>query len=372
MGFSAAGKLKRVDLAGGRAQTLADAARLNNGSSWSRDGVIVFNPDYGAGLFQVSANGGPATSLRERGQGPCFLPDGRHFIYSRNGSVFIGSLDSTEDLPLPGVTNRVFYAAGSGGSTLLATGATGWLVFVSNSELMAQPFDAVRRALVGDARRIAVDRASSDGLTEARRFVSVSDTGVMVLIPPQARDYQLLWVDRAGKPLGAVGPPSRSPVPSRPAISPDGTRVVMQRRDPRTPAQEIWVSDLARGTLDRVTTGPPNSQAPAWSSDGRAVYFSDRARRRVRHLPRPASGGDAQRMLDGTGFRKTRLVTDGSFSSFSAGKARAWTSGRCPSQAPPRRPRPEGAIRSRCWIPSSTSPQPHSHPTVAGSRTRRT
>ena len=111
-------------------------------------------------------------------------------------------------------------------------------------------------------------------MTEARRFVSVSDTGVMVLKPPQARDYQLLWVDRAGKPAGAIEPSTRSAVPSRPWISPDGTRVVMQRRDPRTPAQKIWVSDLARGTLDRMTTGPPNSQSPAWSFDGRAVYFS--------------------------------------------------------------------------------------------------
>jgi hypothetical protein len=130
---------------------LADAARLNAGSSWSRDGVIVFNPDYGKGLFQVPATGGPATELRTPGQGPCFLPDGRHFIYTKTpGSVFVGSLDSATDVPLPGVTSRVFYTASPFGSPRLAGGATGWLIFVRNAVLMAQPFDAVRLALAGE------------------------------------------------------------------------------------------------------------------------------------------------------------------------------------------------------------------------------
>jgi hypothetical protein len=49
---------------------------------------------------------------------------------------------------------------------------------------MAQPFDAVRVALAGEPIRVATDAAASDGLSEARRFVSVSDTGVMVLMTP--------------------------------------------------------------------------------------------------------------------------------------------------------------------------------------------
>ena len=56
----------------------------------------------------------------------------------------------------------------------------------------------------------------------------------MEVMTPQARDYQLLWVDRAGKPLGTLGPVTRSTVASVPSLSPDGTRVVMQRRDAKT------------------------------------------------------------------------------------------------------------------------------------------
>jgi predicted Ser/Thr protein kinase len=59
--FGAVGKLKRLDLSGGPPRTLADAPRLVGGA-WSRDGVILFVPDYNRGLYRVSADGG-ATRL---------------------------------------------------------------------------------------------------------------------------------------------------------------------------------------------------------------------------------------------------------------------------------------------------------------------
>jgi eukaryotic-like serine/threonine-protein kinase len=43
VGFFAAGKLKRIDLAGLAVQVLADAA-VPRGGTWSPDGVIVFAP----------------------------------------------------------------------------------------------------------------------------------------------------------------------------------------------------------------------------------------------------------------------------------------------------------------------------------------
>jgi Tol biopolymer transport system component len=303
VGFGAAGKLKRIDLAGRRAQVLADAARLNGGSSWSQAGVIVFAPDYGKGLYQVPADGGgAATGLKQSGTGPCFLPDGRHFIYNRAGSVRLASLDAEAETSLPGVTNRVFYAANPAGAAPLPDGATGWLLFVKSGDLVAHPFNGARLALVGEARRVATDAAISQSLSEPRRFLSVSDTGVMVLMASQARDYQLQWVDRAGKTLSAVGEVVKSTVPSTPAISPDGTKVVVQRRDPRTPVQEIWVSHIERGTLDRVTTGPPASQAPVWSSDGKRVFFQTTRNGAGGIYQAPPSGGDPQLLLEGTVF----------------------------------------------------------------------
>jgi eukaryotic-like serine/threonine-protein kinase len=87
IGFGARGKLKTIELAGGRPQTLCDATMFRGGS-WSRDGVILFAPRPSTGLFQIPATGGEprqATSTGPaQGEGvhvyPRFLPDGRHFL----------------------------------------------------------------------------------------------------------------------------------------------------------------------------------------------------------------------------------------------------------------------------------------------------
>src|SRR5204863_4330361 len=57
-----------------------------------------------------------------------------------------------------------------------------------------------------------------------------------------------------------------------PSLSADEKTVLMQRRDTSL-NQDIWVTDLGRGTFDRVTTDPTQEQIPAWSADGRRVFF---------------------------------------------------------------------------------------------------
>ena len=48
IGFFADGKLKRIDLAGGTPQVLADAP-AGRGGTWNRDGVVVFAPSPNGG-----------------------------------------------------------------------------------------------------------------------------------------------------------------------------------------------------------------------------------------------------------------------------------------------------------------------------------
>ncbi len=84
--------LKKVDLAGGPAQTLceipgfeAGANFSRQGATWSREDVIVFSA--GGKLFRVPARGGEPEPLGKLAEGesgrywPQFLPDGRHYLY---------------------------------------------------------------------------------------------------------------------------------------------------------------------------------------------------------------------------------------------------------------------------------------------------
>ena len=56
--FDAEGKLKKIDVSGGEAQTLCDMGPDMEGGSWSPDGVIIFGSGRSGNLMQVSADGG--------------------------------------------------------------------------------------------------------------------------------------------------------------------------------------------------------------------------------------------------------------------------------------------------------------------------
>ena len=84
-GATSVGKLKRVDIATGRIQTLADAAKGTG--AWSASGVIVITDPEGRNP-RVPESGGELTPLTVRDKAtetghwwPIFLPDGRRFLY---------------------------------------------------------------------------------------------------------------------------------------------------------------------------------------------------------------------------------------------------------------------------------------------------
>src|SRR3989442_366151 len=89
IGFFAGGKLKKIEVTGGPAQTLCNAT-IPRGATWNRDGVIIFTPGTLEPLYRVSAAGGEPTPVttfdKSRGETghrwPYFLPDGRPFLYS--------------------------------------------------------------------------------------------------------------------------------------------------------------------------------------------------------------------------------------------------------------------------------------------------
>ena len=82
-----------------------------------------------------------------------------------------------------------------------------------------------------------------------------------------------MWVDRSGEeePLAAAARDYLSL-----SLSPDGTRAAVGLGSDSGNA-DVWVSELARGTLTRVTTDAALDTRPLWDPDGRSVVFvSDR------------------------------------------------------------------------------------------------
>ena len=86
-------------------------------------------------------------------------------------------------------------------------------------------------------------------------------------------------------------------VPSQPALSPDGARIVYTLRTPDAGrdrnVEQLWTVPVAGGTPRRLTTGDADTD-PAWAPDGRRLAF---LREGQLHLL-PADGGDPERVTD--------------------------------------------------------------------------
>ncbi|MGI9101497.1 MAG: LpqB family beta-propeller domain-containing protein [Terriglobales bacterium] len=268
LGYFSNGKLNKIPAAGGAATSLAPAPNARGGT-WSKDDVIVYTPDFNAALLRVSAQGGtpqavtkidPAVHTTHRW--PWFLPDGQHFLYlatnhsggqrDKNG-IYFASLDGKE--------NKLLIATDAG-----AEYANGYLLFHSQTALMAQPFDPQNGVTKGDAVPVA-DRVQFDD-TVWRTVFSVSANGVMVF-QTGGTDIgtQLVWLDRSGKRLGQAS--DRALVMDA-RISPDGTRIAAGYG---TNSPEIWIFDTTRSVKTRLTFDASTKFQPAWSPDGETIAY---------------------------------------------------------------------------------------------------
>jgi len=298
--YGSLGKLKRSDLLGGNAQALADAPRLVAGA-WSKSGDIIFTPDYGAVIFQVSAKGGEpkqVTFQAETGDGMhstgTFLPDGRRFLFNRGvpsmdlRGLWMGSLDSKEIKRIIPEGPTVRFAPPD------------WLIMVRNQVLVAQQFDLSALELKGDPMPIMTQ---TDNAARAPARFSVSDNGVLVWQGEWKREYQLLWLDRQGKQVGAIGQPAFVTSGQEPRLSPDGKRLALKR-------DGIWVTDLAGENGIKIG----GSQLPTWSPDSsRIAYNGFFEGVGAGILERSANGvGDPQLLLPGVAFPKV-WTPDGRF-----------------------------------------------------------
>ena len=276
IGFSAQGKLKKVEVSGGPPQTLCDAPPLVSGA-WSRQGVIVFGSTR-VPLFRVAAAGGAATPLttldpsrQEEGHHePFFLPDDRHFLYfiraraAEHSGVYLGAVDARADSKdrrrLLGADSHAEYAPP-------LDGRLGHLLFVRESTLMAQPFDARKLQLGGEPFPVA---------ERVRAFVghgsfSVSDTGVLAWREgASGLRAQLTWFDREGKKLATAGKPGYY---NNVALSPDGRQAAAEHSPGADRNSDIWLFDLIRDIPSRFTFHAAIDRLPVWSPDGGRIVF---------------------------------------------------------------------------------------------------
>jgi serine/threonine-protein kinase len=273
IGFFTTNELRKVAIAGGPPVTLCPIVTAPRGASWGPDDTIVFaTADPTTGLFRVAAAGGTPTVLTTpdaaHGEGnhlfPSVLPNGRAVLFTITSSS--GGSETAQVAVRDLTTGRTTTLIRGGSQAEYV--APGVLVYALAGTLRAVRFDPGTLAVLSDP--VPVVEAVTTLASGAAEF-SVSRTGALVYVPggATAGTRSLVWVTRQGHEDPLAAAPLRAY--TMPRLSPDGTRVALDIRDQQL---DIWIWDLKRQTLTRLTDAPALDQFPVWTPDSRRVIFA--------------------------------------------------------------------------------------------------
>jgi serine/threonine protein kinase len=272
IGFFSNGKLRRVDIGSGVMTELAPAIN-GRGGSWGKDGSIIFSPDYRSELYLVPAIGGTVQKVTQMSpehtshRWPTFLPDGKHFIFSainhavqfgpQNG-IYIGTVGSKE------ITRLVQ-------SLTQAAFAGSYLFYLHDQNLVAQRLNGSK--IEGDPQLIA-SGVQSDPDTWTGAF-SANDSGALVYQQGTGlTTSKLEWFDSTGRSGGTFAE-------AKPYFHVYATRNGKYvATDVGQIDGKIWVGNVAKNSLTKLTFGEFQDANPVISPDGQWVVFA-----------RTASGG---------------------------------------------------------------------------------
>ncbi len=297
IGFAANGKLKKVSVLGGPPSTLCDATTMR-GATWGTDGTIVFTALREGGLMRVSDAGGdpePLTLLEdadgakegETHRWPQYIPGNRGVIFTAND----GSSNFTN-------AEIALYSFENASVKTLVKEATfgrfvppAFLVYSRGSTLFAARFDPRKMELTGPA--VPVLEGVNGTISWGSKQMAASESGTLVYLPggSDMSKSTLMWVDRDGNEQ-PVSQHERSF--GRFDISPAGTHVAVGVTSDSDDQEDIWILELERDTLTRLTFDEARDSTPIWSPDGEWITFNSDRHDAVMNLYRKRANGTGE------------------------------------------------------------------------------
>ncbi len=297
--------LKVISLSGEPPVTLVDSGIVRGGGSWGEDGYVYFVAGSGgaqtvSGLLRMRDIGGPLEQVTtldtERDEVahlfPDVLPNGRGVLFTVSRSRLYDA--ETQEIAVIDLETGVHKILLQG--IVARWMPTGHLVVVrADGALLAAPFDDEKLELTGPAMPL-LDGVRVEALASVD--FALSATGTIMYEPGDsvARDPQeLVWTTREG--LVTMIDSNWTGAFNSLALSPDGTKlavgVVLGSE------RQLWIKQLDRGPLSKLTFDGPLSYRAAWTPNGRDVAFvSNRDADRNLYLKRADGSAVAEVLLD--------------------------------------------------------------------------
>jgi Tol biopolymer transport system component/predicted Ser/Thr protein kinase len=320
----AVGPLKKVPVTGGTPITLCEGAGYFGGS-WGEDGSIIFTGS--SGLMRVSASGGKCENLtrtdpqkRELHNWPQILPGGEAILFTigTGGTSFDGARIAALDLK-------------SGGIRVLVNGASaaryvpsGHLVYVRGGTMFAVPFDL--KQLVATGPETPVIEGVFYNMAGGFADYAFSNSGLLVYRAETrtGTGATLEWLDRKGAAQALPAPPQQY---MGVRLSPDGQHAaVVIRTGGAGGRADIWICELARGALTRLTSAGGIGENPVWTPDGRRVAFTNEQDGKTYWVPADGSGRPEQLLPSQEQASPGSWTPDGKMLLYNSGApAHIWT-----------------------------------------------
>jgi serine/threonine-protein kinase len=287
--------LLKVALTGGPPTNIAPVDAPTRGATWLDDDTIVFATASGAtGLQRVAASGGEVTVLTkpdaEQGEAdhitPARLPGGRAVLFtitSRSGGppqiAVLGLETGDRKIILRGGTQPRYFD-------------TGHLVYLVDGVLQAVPFDLQTQTMTGTPVPV-LQQFATIALTSV---LDVAADGTLVYARGNNTSRVPIWVDREGQETSIKAPAAMYQTAR---LSPDGRRLAYF--DIASNGEyDVWILDLERGTVDKLTTDRGRDSEPIWSPDSTRIAYHSGGQ--------PGGPGIFIRRADGVG-KVERLTT---------------------------------------------------------------
>ena len=287
--------IRVASLRGGPSLTLVDSG-FRSAPAWGPEGYVYFM-GVGDTIRRVPAGGGaiedvvalPAPGRRLRYSWLNILPDGRGALVEESGGD-----DGQEKLHVVELkTGRIRHTL-QGVLGYYVPEARAIVYVVPDGTLLAVPFDldklTVRGRPVPLFGNLSVRGNDSD--------LSIAGGTLAYTLPGINSNETMMWVDRAGA-MAPVDTAWHDPELEAYALSPDGTRlaITISSSDAGTGRVDIWVKQMDRGPLSRLTFGGEGTLAPAWTADGRYVSYSSRRDGHVSLWRRRADGVGSEELI---------------------------------------------------------------------------
>lgn len=241
------------------------------GATWGGD-AIYFVQAASAGIFRVGADGGdavPVTSLdraanEEDHVWPQLLPDGDNLLFAIMAESDDPAQDRIEILSLDTGERKTVVRGSAYGRYV----PSGHLIYLRDDSLWGRTFDL--ESLAAGDREVRLLESDAIGQSISASRLAVSDEGTLVLASRQ-QFANVVSLPRDGDVV-------RLPVGDRfcrmPRFDPAGRRIAFTCTTDGE--SDIWVLDLERGTMSRLTTSG-SGLSPVWSPDGRRIAYGLRA-----------------------------------------------------------------------------------------------